>query len=326
MTVDIDQEIVSRARASLAMAGYGGVRVSCGDGGLGVPEHAPYDRIIVTAGAWDLAPGWLAQLAPGGRIVLPLSVRGIHLSVALERAADHWASTSACRCGFIRMAGALAGPESFVPVVGQPGLYVLADGGPATDPGALPAMLPAALAGAAKDVPTELRADGMRELADLDLWLTLTESRLARLTVVGTRGRRTGVAELVPLGGLAGPVGIAGELGVATIVPGQAGPGGAAESSPVVVRGFGPGGAYLAGYLARQAVAWDKLGRPGASTLRLRAYPRGPQAGARAGTQAGTQAGPRADAEVGGGAASTGAVTLDRQHARLVLDWPGLLA
>ncbi len=321
ITIDIDEEIVSRARASLAAAGYGGVRVSCGDGGLGVPEHAPYDRIIVTAGAWDLAPGWLAQLAPGGRIVLPLSVRGIHLSVALERAADHWASTSACRCGFIRMAGAFAGPESFVPVVGQPGLYVLADGGQAADPGALPAMLPAALDAAATDVPTELRADGMRELADLDLWLTLTESWLTRLTVVGTRGRRAGVAELVPFGGLAGPVGMAGELGVATVVPGRPGSRGAAESSPVVLRGFGPGGAYLAGYLARQAVAWDKLGRPGASTVRLRAYLRGPGADDQAGPRAEAQAGPRAGAQVEG-AASTAAVILDRQHARLVLDWP----
>ena len=70
--------------------------------------------IIVTAGAWDLAPQWLAQLCPGGRIVLPLSVRGIQLSVGLETLGDHLVSTSACRCGFIRMAGAFSGPESLL--------------------------------------------------------------------------------------------------------------------------------------------------------------------------------------------------------------------
>ena len=69
----------------------------------------------MTAGAWDLAPDWLEQLGPGGRIVLPLSVRGIQLSVALEREAGHWRSRSAFRCGFIRMAGAFAGPEAFLP-------------------------------------------------------------------------------------------------------------------------------------------------------------------------------------------------------------------
>ncbi len=86
VSIDIDPDLTSRARATLGATGAGGVRVVCGDGSLGVPEHAPYDRIIVTAGAWTLTPQWLAQLAPGGRIVLPLSVRGIQLSAAFERA------------------------------------------------------------------------------------------------------------------------------------------------------------------------------------------------------------------------------------------------
>ena len=56
----------------------------------GVPDHAPYDRIIVTTGTWDLATQWWAQLGPAGRIVLPLSIRGIQLSVGLETAGDTW--------------------------------------------------------------------------------------------------------------------------------------------------------------------------------------------------------------------------------------------
>ena len=83
----------------------------CADGGYGDPAGAPFDRIIVTAGAWDIAPAWLDQLEPGGLLVLPLSVRGIQLSVALERQAGDWVGTSAWRCGFVRMLGAFAGPE-----------------------------------------------------------------------------------------------------------------------------------------------------------------------------------------------------------------------
>ena len=71
----------------------------------GVPDHAPYDRIIVTTGTWDLATQWWAQLGPAGRIVLPLSIRGIQLSVGLETAGDHLVSRPVYRCSFIRMAG-----------------------------------------------------------------------------------------------------------------------------------------------------------------------------------------------------------------------------
>ena len=71
VTIDIEPDVVDQARASLAAAGFAGVTVVRGDGADGVPGLAPYDRIIVTAGAWDLAPRWRAQLGAGGRIVLP---------------------------------------------------------------------------------------------------------------------------------------------------------------------------------------------------------------------------------------------------------------
>jgi hypothetical protein len=46
---------------NLTAVGYGRVTVVCGDGAAGVPDHAPYDRIIVTTGTWDLATQWWAQ-------------------------------------------------------------------------------------------------------------------------------------------------------------------------------------------------------------------------------------------------------------------------
>ena len=63
--MDIDPEVTARTRACLDAAGYGRVRVVLADAEHGVPDGAPYDRIIVTAGAWDIPPAWISQLAPG---------------------------------------------------------------------------------------------------------------------------------------------------------------------------------------------------------------------------------------------------------------------
>lgn len=65
-TIDIDQEVVDRARACLAAAGYRDVRTLCVDGKFGAAEYGPFDRIIVTVGTWDIPPAWVEQLAGGG--------------------------------------------------------------------------------------------------------------------------------------------------------------------------------------------------------------------------------------------------------------------
>lgn len=70
VTIDVVPDLIGQARVNLTAAGYGRVTVVCGDGAAGVPDHAPYDRIIVTTGTWDLATQWWAQLGPAGRIVL----------------------------------------------------------------------------------------------------------------------------------------------------------------------------------------------------------------------------------------------------------------
>jgi protein-L-isoaspartate(D-aspartate) O-methyltransferase len=83
-TVDIDEDVAERASGLLADAGYSRVNVVPADAEFGVPEHAPYDRILVTAGAWDIPPAWMAQLNEGGRIVVPLRVRGLSRTIALD--------------------------------------------------------------------------------------------------------------------------------------------------------------------------------------------------------------------------------------------------
>lgn len=104
-TVDIDAEVTAQARQALDATGYGGVDVITKDGALGGEEHAPYDRVILTVGAWDLPPAFWNQLAPGGRLVVPLRWRGQTRSLSFVRQGDRLWATSAELCGFVPMIG-----------------------------------------------------------------------------------------------------------------------------------------------------------------------------------------------------------------------------
>lgn len=87
-TVDIDPDIVARARVCLDTAGYDRVRLLEVDAEHGVPEYAPFDRIIVTAGAWDIPPVLLDQLAADGMIVVPLLAHGPDAEAVAARYLD----------------------------------------------------------------------------------------------------------------------------------------------------------------------------------------------------------------------------------------------
>ncbi len=72
-SVEIVPELAARAReVLLGTLGLRNVRLREGDGSRGWPEQAPFDRIAVTAAAQEVPPQLLAQLAPGGRMVLPV--------------------------------------------------------------------------------------------------------------------------------------------------------------------------------------------------------------------------------------------------------------
>jgi protein-L-isoaspartate(D-aspartate) O-methyltransferase len=135
-TVDIDADVTDRARALLDQAGYGEVRVVHGDGEYGVLEQAPYDRIVVTVTAWEIAPAWVDQLRAGGRIVVPLRVRGQTRSIAFDRVDNRLESRSMTLCGFVSMQGAGANYERFVPLGGDVLLSFDEDQGGDARPGA----------------------------------------------------------------------------------------------------------------------------------------------------------------------------------------------
>jgi protein-L-isoaspartate(D-aspartate) O-methyltransferase len=70
-SVEIIEELAGEAEARLRQLGYDNIGVHIGDGSLGWPKHAPYDKIIVTAAAELVPPALLQQLKPGGRMALP---------------------------------------------------------------------------------------------------------------------------------------------------------------------------------------------------------------------------------------------------------------
>jgi protein-L-isoaspartate(D-aspartate) O-methyltransferase len=117
-SVDIDADIVNRARAGLRTAGYEQVNVVLADAEHGVAQHAPYDRIIATVAAWDIPAAWLNQLTPTGRIVVPLRFAAITRLIAFDRSPDDPVLTAGnYRLGsFVPMQGHGAATEQMVAI------------------------------------------------------------------------------------------------------------------------------------------------------------------------------------------------------------------
>jgi len=71
-SMEIVEDLAVQARERLHRLGYGNVEIKAGDGRLGWPEHAPFDSILVAAAAYSVPDALLAQLKPGGKLVIPV--------------------------------------------------------------------------------------------------------------------------------------------------------------------------------------------------------------------------------------------------------------
>ncbi len=92
-TVDIIEELAQGATGRLKRLGYANVEVRVANGYYGWPEHAPYDKIMVTAAADLIPPPLLAQLRPGGRMVIPTGIPDRQSLVLVEKSAAGSLST-----------------------------------------------------------------------------------------------------------------------------------------------------------------------------------------------------------------------------------------
>ncbi|MEW2567828.1 methyltransferase, FxLD system [Streptomyces sp. NPDC047070] len=120
-TLDVDADLIAGANKNLAEAGVQNATAVMADGAAGLPEHAPYDRIQFTVGAGDVPVKILDQLAPGGRLVLPMRIRGsISRSFAFERDGDTWKTVSCEMATFVPLRkGVCDDVYTLIPMAGE---------------------------------------------------------------------------------------------------------------------------------------------------------------------------------------------------------------
>ncbi|MFF7192822.1 hypothetical protein ACFZAM_03810 [Streptomyces sp. NPDC008079] len=123
--MDIDPVVTDRARLPLDVHGSGRVTVVTADAAQLIPGLGKVDVLMVTVDAWDVPPTWIDQLMPGGRLVVPLRMRGLTRSIAFTRVGDHLESESAKICGFVPMQGSTAHNEELLLVNGTPEIGLL---------------------------------------------------------------------------------------------------------------------------------------------------------------------------------------------------------
>jgi len=107
-TVERHRELGNKARQFLRELGYANITFKIGDGTQGWSQYGPFDRIIVTAEATDITAEWWSQLAPDGRVVVPVRLHGSGLTRALglrRTGPDTMIADSSQVCGFVAMRG-----------------------------------------------------------------------------------------------------------------------------------------------------------------------------------------------------------------------------
>jgi len=105
ISIEIVPELASAAARTLERLGYDNVEVVLGDGSLGWPPRAPYDAIVVAAGAPEIPEPLIAQLAPGGRLVIPVGSAGEQQLVRVTKRANELVEEDLGACVFVPLVG-----------------------------------------------------------------------------------------------------------------------------------------------------------------------------------------------------------------------------
>ncbi|MCK9921588.1 methyltransferase, FxLD system [Frankia sp. AgPm24] len=174
-TVDIHPDVTDHARRTLTDTGFEQVQVVTADGALGHAGNAPYDKIIVTVGPWDLPPAWFDQLSVGGTLVVPLHWRGQARSVAFTRHDTHLRADNSRLCGFIPMIGIVPTGERTGTITDNVALYW------DTDQNIDPHALRGVFTEPATTVWSNVHVVANEPFDHIWLWLTATEPGTCRL-------------------------------------------------------------------------------------------------------------------------------------------------
>lgn len=87
-TIEKIPQLAESAQKRLEAKGFSNISFLLGDGSLGWPEHAPYDRIIVTAAASDIPKELIDQLSPGGRMIIPVGSTDSQDLLAIDKSIE----------------------------------------------------------------------------------------------------------------------------------------------------------------------------------------------------------------------------------------------
>lgn len=104
-TIERLPELAASASTQLARLGYSNAHVHCGDGTLGLPEFAPFDAILVAAAAPAIPKPFLAQLAEGGRMILPVGDTQHQELRLIEKRGDAFPARMLEGCRFVPLVG-----------------------------------------------------------------------------------------------------------------------------------------------------------------------------------------------------------------------------
>jgi protein-L-isoaspartate(D-aspartate) O-methyltransferase len=290
VTVDIDTEVTDRATRCLTAAGYRDVEVINADAEYPLTPARAFDAIIVTVGAWDIPPAWSSQLAPEGRLAVPLRTHGITRSWALEHQDGVLVSVDQLMCGFVPMQGAGAFRRAYVPLLPHDRVGLWQDEDDDTDTDTDTGELAGVLSQPRAEAWSGVTIGHLVSFSDLDLWLATTMPGSCLMTA-----RQQAIDD--------GTIALSWPHGTPALADG---PNLAYRAKPRPLDGpehlhefgvvaHGPNAAAVARTMAEHISAWDNAGRP---SPHLTALP------------AGT---PDEDLPAG--------YVLNKRHTRLVISW-----
>jgi len=110
-TIERIPALIARAEKTLADLGYTNIRFRTGDGTRGWPEEAPFEAIMVTAGAPEIPRTLTAQLTDGGRLVIPVGPRYSQTLYKVNREGNRFVEEDITGCVFVPLLGAFGWKE-----------------------------------------------------------------------------------------------------------------------------------------------------------------------------------------------------------------------